>query len=426
MLDARMRGSSHADATPGGITWEVSLHRSVGRKAMAAVAASVLALSAAACGSSSPSSSGSQADSSGKTLNIALIVDVTGIYASISGLALYPMEAAIAQANAKGGVDGYHIDYKVIDSQSTPVGGLTAAREAIADHVFAVVADSTGLMGGLATLAAAKMPVIGDGDVPQWNAGPTLFSISGDITTQNTTAWMKVLISRGDKRIAVPGGTLNVVAAQNWSKLIPYAGGSTCFYRVGIDGTDTASITALAHEIIAAHCQGVASPTMYPGTLQLQIALNQLGANIPVVDAGDFGPSVITQAGSSADNLIYANFFASAYDTSDPGVAQYLAAMKKYEPSQSPYCFCEKGYPIAEWFLHALSQIHGTPTQTKLVAALNSTNGYTVNGLVGPIYEPLFHTQGSLCLSYSTIKNGAWAPLIPGPDPFICGKRLAG
>jgi hypothetical protein len=233
MLDARMRGSSHADATPGGITWEVSLHRSVGRKAMAAVAASVLALSAAACGSSSPSSSGSQADSSGKTLNIALIVDVTGIYASISGLALYPMEAAIAQANAKGGVDGYHIDYKVIDSQSTPVGGLTAAREAIADHVFAVVADSTGLMGGLATLAAAKMPVIGDGDVPQWNAGPTLFSISGDITTQNTTAWMKVLISRGDKRIAVPGGTLNVVAAQNWSKLIPYAGGSTCFYRVG-------------------------------------------------------------------------------------------------------------------------------------------------------------------------------------------------
>jgi branched-chain amino acid transport system substrate-binding protein len=336
-------------------------------------------------------------------------------------------EAAIAAANDAGGVNGYHINYKTYDGQSTPAGGLTAARQAIADHVFAVVAASAGLQGGLPTLNSAKLPTVGDGDVPAWSNAPYLFSISGNILTQNTTAWMQVLINEGRTHIAIPGGTLNPVATENWEKLVPFAGGQLCFGRVGIDGTNTAAITALAHEIIGAHCQGVASPTMYPGTLQLQIALNALGGNVQVVDAADIGPQVIQQAGSSANNLIYANQYATPYDTADPGVAQFLSTVQKYAPGQNVYCgLCMKGYISAVWFLHALGEIQGTPTQSALVTALDSTNGYTADGLIGPITEPAFHSVGTLCLSYSVIKKGAWVPLVGGANPFICGKRFAG
>jgi ABC-type branched-subunit amino acid transport system substrate-binding protein len=337
------------------------------------------------------------------------------------------MEAAIAEANAAGGVNGYHINYKVYDTASSPAGGLNAAREAIADHDFAVVADSIGIAGGLATLAAANMPTIGDGDLPNWAGKPTLFSISGQIVLQNTTAWMEVLVNKGYKRIAIPGGTLNPQAVTNWQHLVPQAGGTLCWSHIGIDGTNTAAIVAVAHEIVAAHCQGVATPTLYPGIEALQAALNELsGGTIPEVEAGDIGSAVLQQYGKTIDNMIYANFFASPYDTADPGVVQYLNAMKTYEPTHNPYCFCEKGYPVTAWFLHALGQVQGTPTQAALVTALDNTHGYTVNGLVGPIMEPQFHTSGSLCLSYSTIQNGQWAPLIGGPNPFICGKPFVG
>jgi ABC-type branched-subunit amino acid transport system substrate-binding protein len=341
--------------------------------------------------------------------------------------ALKVEEAAIAAANAAGGVNGYHINYKVYDSQSTPAGGLTAARQAIADHVFAVLGNSAGIQGGLATLNAAKMPTVGSGYVPAWSNAPYLFSVQGNILTQNTTSWMQVLINEGRTRIAVTGGTINPVATSNWEHLVPFAGGTLCFGRVGIDGTNSAIITALAHEIIAAHCQGVASPTMYPGTLQLQIALNALGGNVQVVDAADTGPQILQQTGNSAANLIYAGQLASPYDTADPGVAQYLATVAKYEPGTNLYCAtCEGGYAAAIWLFHALGQIQGAPTQAALVATLDSTNGYTVDNLVGPITEPAFHTIGTLCLSYSVIRNNQWVPLIGGSFPFLCGKRFTG
>src|SRR5262249_4795227 len=153
---------------------------------------------------------------------------------------------------------------------------------------------------------------------------------------------------------------------------------TSCYDRVGIVGSNSAQLVAVAHQIIAAHCQAVVVPDLYPGALQLQIALNQLGANIPVEDIIDSGEAVIKQAGSSADNLVYANQVATAYDTADPGVAQYLKDMQTYEPNQDPHCGrCVLGYVVAKFFLHGISQLQGPATQTALLNVLNSTKNYT-------------------------------------------------
>src|SRR5262249_48393876 len=137
--------------------WRGNMSRSLGRTVKAAGLTAILVL-AAACSSSSHStssntttaagsastaagsastacssgSSASSAPATGKSLTIGLISDVTGFQAPLTGAGLYTMEAAIAEANAKGGVNGYHINYKVYDSASSPAGGLNAAREAIA------------------------------------------------------------------------------------------------------------------------------------------------------------------------------------------------------------------------------------------------------------------------------------------------------
>jgi ABC-type branched-subunit amino acid transport system substrate-binding protein len=334
-------------------------------------------------------------------------------------------EAALKAANAAGGVDGYKLTWKVYDAGSSPAGGLTAARLAVSDHDFAVIGNWGLPNSGLPALAAAGIPTIGDGDGTAWSGPSDLFSVVGNVMTQNTTAWWQPLISQGRTRIAMVGSGINPSVPPQWEKALPLSGGTLCFGRVGIDGSNSATVVAVAHEIISAHCQGVVGVTLYPGTLQLQIALNQLGANIPVVDEVDSGPAVIQQAGSSADNLIYTNQNATPYATKDPGIVQYLSDMKTYEPSANPYCGrCLLGYASVKWMLHAMSQLNGPATQKGLIDALNSTKNYTVNGLVAPITEPDYHTSGTVCLSGQFIHNGQWVPLVDASYPFTCGKRF--
>jgi branched-chain amino acid transport system substrate-binding protein len=378
----------------------------------------------AATGSSPTKAATGSSAGSGKTIKLALIDDVTGPRSVTVGTGLPAMEAAVAEANAAGGVNGHKITYKVYDAQSTPAGGLQAARAAIGDKVFAVVAMSVGLNSGLPTLSNAGIPTIGDGDSPNWSNRPAIFSISGNLITQNTTAWADVLISQGRTRIAVPGGTINPQATYVWKDLVGFAGGTTCFFRIGIDATNTATIVAVAHQIIEAKCQGVMPPTLGANIAALQQALNQLGGNVAVVDPADIGPEIPQQYGSSIDKLMYANFFASPYTTGNKGVDEYRAAMKKYQPGKPTECFCIKGYAVMKWALHALGQVQGELTQAKFIQALDATHGYDADGLVPPIEFPQFHTVGAVCLSYSVIKNGRWEALKNGPSPFICGKRF--
>jgi hypothetical protein len=68
--------------------------------------------------------------------------------------------------------------------------------------------------------------------------------------------------------------------------------------------------------------------------------------------------------------------------------------------------------------------VSGTPTQKGLIDALNSTKNYTINGLVGAITEPDFHSTGTICLSAQVIQNGQWVPLNNSSYPFTCGKRF--
>jgi hypothetical protein len=234
-----------------------------------------------------------------------------------------------------------------------------------------------------------------------------------------------VFLKEGKTRIALPGGTINPDVISQFETALPITGGHLCYGRTGIVGANTASITAVAHQIISAQCQAVLSLTLYPGTLQLQIALNQLGAHIPVEDLVDAGPAVLKQAGSSADNLIYANQVASPYATADPGVVRYLNAMKTYEPNSEPHCGrCALGYVESQFLFQGLSRLTGPPTQNSLINALNSTTNFTANGLAAPITFPLYHKVGSTCLSYQTIQNGNWVPTLNNSFPFICGKTF--
>jgi hypothetical protein len=232
-------------------------------------------------------------------------------------------------------------------------------------------------------------------------------------------------LNEGRKKIGIVVGNSPgaVVAISTYVHQIPLLGGTVCIKRSGVNSANTASLAALAHEIISAGCQGVLAilDSNNPG---LQLNLNALGGNVQELEYSDVGPTVTQAFGNQVNNLIYANTFASPYTTGSPGITEYLNAMKTYQPSHSPYCICIIGYIGGKFFTHTLALLPHAATQAALISALNSTNGYNEDGLVGPIQFPAFHTTGTGCDGFSVIKKGQWVSLYNGSSDLLCGRVI--
>ena len=72
-------------------------------------------------------------------IRIAAIFSLTGIAARHNMQILEVILATAAKINTKGGVLGRPLELKMYDNESTPIGSLTAARQAVADGVTAVI-----------------------------------------------------------------------------------------------------------------------------------------------------------------------------------------------------------------------------------------------------------------------------------------------
>lgn len=133
----------------------------------ALIACVVLVL--ASCSSSKPSASGSANSGSGSAtsaapVRVALITDLTGVQATLTGQASPAAVKAVAdKVNAAGGISGHPIEIVgPYDSQSTAAGGEAAAQQAVsANPDFVIItSSSTSVSATLPAFAAARIPVI--------------------------------------------------------------------------------------------------------------------------------------------------------------------------------------------------------------------------------------------------------------------------
>jgi ABC-type branched-subunit amino acid transport system substrate-binding protein len=149
-------------------------------------AAMVVSLAAAACSSSSKSSAGSTGG--GHTLTVGIITDVTGPAASGNKSSIQGMEAA---ANTLAKNAGYHLNFVIGDSQTSPAAVLAAAKKLVLqDHVAAVLPVSAVMFGAASYLTQQGVPVVGaPEDGPEWIPSHNMFPIYGylDTTKVGTT-----------------------------------------------------------------------------------------------------------------------------------------------------------------------------------------------------------------------------------------------
>jgi len=186
-----------------------------GRKLLLALSVVLLTVAMAAGCSSSKSSGGSgSASGNGKAIKIAIVADLTGPAPAI-GSAAASFQAAIAQINAKGGINGHKINTTIHDTTGTSTGVATATRAAIEDHPDALFITSNMTTPALPPIFQAKITTM---SIPAVKTALSPTPNPYFFTTQPDASLIGGVLANGLIRVAggsVQGKKIAVVTIKN-------------------------------------------------------------------------------------------------------------------------------------------------------------------------------------------------------------------
>jgi branched-chain amino acid transport system substrate-binding protein len=419
--------------------------RYLSRKHLLGVATLVSALAVTtACsssggGSSSSATTGGASSSSGGATGSTITIGGTG---SISSSVLSQPErqgaeqAAISVINAAGGVNGHPLKLDWCDTKNDANGEFTCMRQLAADKVTAIVAP--GLIvdqssRGLKYAAAQGIPIIGgQGLSPAEFSTPGVFPLASGIPGWSY-GQVVALVNAGCKHIALFGdneaGSLYILG---FTQAAMQLAGITPVRYVKTDQNADPTFAQGAAQAIAGGVDCVvfdSSPTYGAKAVQ---ALRGAGFKGPIASiTGVFVQPIITSLGANANNLYLTSQMALNTDTSNPGVQAFLAAMKKYAPSDDTNETAMTAWTAVQLFADVAKTISGGIDSASVLAAMNNlstpiglqTAGpYQVKGVTSPLkdYPRMYNNM----VAIGVVKDGKLAPAGSGGfvDPF---KALA-
>lgn len=247
-------------------------------------------------------------------------------------------EAAIAEINAAGGVNGHKLKLVFCDTQNNPNGELSCMRQLVQDKVSAIItpgliADQSGR--GYLVAAAAKIPVLGgQGLTPVEFTTPGNFPIGSGIPGW---AYGQVadLLQHGAKKIAFfgttdPGSQYIIKLSQAALESANVAAVRT----VVVDPSTDPTFASGAAKVMADGVDGIVFDSSPLDAPRAVAALRAAGYNglISSITA-IFATATLKALGSQANGLLLTSQLALTSDTANAGVSQFLADMKKYQPS---------------------------------------------------------------------------------------------
>ena len=355
---------------------------------VAAPLAAVLAMTLAACGSSSSSrSSGSQASpavagalgtpkaATGTPVRIGYMTD--GETASIDDSSEVPAaQAAVKYINGYlGGLDGHVLSLDVCDDQQTPSGATNCANQFITDKVPAVLYNASGQGGTLfKILAAANIPLVAYDSVDE----PTLLAKAGayvltNALTANFAGPAKIAQLAGATRAA--DIVIDVPAASGPAKSL-----DPVIYKNAGVAVDVIAIPPGTADMTP---QIEAELTKNPDQLAVVGDVTFCTSAIKAIKTVAFAkPVVIIQqciTSTSAAGIPggYAGLklvATSTTDPNDPDVKVYTAAMKLWEPATPPFVngVTAGGWATVLGFARAMSGLSGDVTPATVAATISS------------------------------------------------------
>lgn len=397
-------------------------------------------LVAAGCSSNSSSSgsstttgsTGNGTGSGSKTITVGVLTDQTGPGASEFGTAVAGVKAGVGVA----ATEGYHINYVVGDTGTSPAGALTAAQKMVEqDHVFAVIGLSALTFSASDYLTSHGIPVVGASfDGPEWllPKSTNMFSVFGNLDyTKVTTVVGQFMKSQGVTRLGTLGYSISpssaaaaraaAVSAQAQGIQAPYVNDSFPF------GSTNVAPVALAMK--SANVDGI-DLGVDPNTgFALVTALNQEGVHLKsALLATGYGGDLLN-SGAAAIQAAQGNDFLSTFEP----IEMHTAATQKLQSAMATYAgvhvdptFAQYlGYLSIDGLVLGLKGAGANPTQSSVITSLSHITAYDAAGLFGGHVtidwskRPMGNTQCYWVTKFS----GSSFHLISGSDP-VCGTII--
>ena len=395
---------------------------SAGGRRIAAVSASLALLAVlTACGSAGSGAGGED------TIKVMQIVDITS-----PAIVSYPQiaeagKSAVADINARGGIDGKTIDLVTCDSKVDPNATTNCARQAVSEGVVAVIgtyaqnADKI-----IPILEQAKIPYI-----PAYAAAPQEFrsNISFPINSQMTNvAGLGVVTGRECKSTDI--ALIDAPGLETLGALM----------QAGLESEGSPEPTVISIPLSPGDYSGQAAQIVESGADCLIAFVGPANAAVlyPALEAAGFHGRIAGYQGNSiSPNLIEAtpDLLESALNVSffipytDPKWDTYREIVAKYsDPKQ--YDFSTAGAQLAYLDYLVFEQVVGTilkdgddVTAASLLAQLNKTSAAETGGLLpvldftqeAPIkdYPRMFNRQ----IAFEIVEGGEQVPL--GDGQFV-------
>jgi ABC-type branched-subunit amino acid transport system substrate-binding protein len=299
---------------------------------------------------------------------------------------------------------------------------IDCARQMVADHVVAVInpdflANQTGEPYKI--LAQAGIPVVGDSGLsPAGMASPNSFPLAGGLP-----GWV---FGADDNAIRAGATKISILTdtnpASEFAGKLAAAGLAVAKIKpvsvVTADATSDPTFASAAAKATAGGVNGIVialAPLSLPKVI---VALRQAGYKGIISSLSAIVPGqIIAALKSAANGILLSSQTALTTDTANPGVAQFLADMKKSQPSAVLDERTETGWAAMMLFSKATASLSSF-TPATVLGAMKSVSTPIDLQIIGPWKSvgatspvKMFPQLGfNPTVAYGVVKNGQTVP----------------
>ncbi len=347
-------------------------------------------------------------DAGAETLKIGVIAPLTGEGADYGNAMKQGIEMAIAEINAKGGINGRKLEAVYEDDKLQPKEGVSAFRKLVTMHKVPVIIGSAASRVTLSIAPVAEeqrvvlLSSISTADALR-DAGDYIFRNVPPNRLQGRTAAQFVLqyLQRKRAGLIYKNDDYGASLAEAFRQYYREGGGTIVFDEpYGVDQQD---FRPLLSKLKAAQPEVVFMPGNYQDNAIILKQARELGLTMPFIGGdGAFSTELIKLAGKAAENSYYTMMGVPKNERVEAFVRDFKS---RYNTQEEPNVFVFYAYDAMMVVAKAIEK--GGYNAEGIKNAL-----YTVDhdGITGPIK---FDQYGEVDKSYSiyTVKNNQFVLL---------------
>ena len=384
------------------------------------------------------------ASGSPKPITIGFIGDLTGPAASSFADGPQGAQAAIAEQNAKGGVNGHKLKLIVVDDESNPTDNVTASKDLVSKGAFGIVQGSSFGYADAVYSHSVGIPETSDCECGESFFEPTYINMFGMPTSVSSGAeingilYSNTVLAQFFKDIGVTklaglayaGSGASAQALQELFDAGTKVGGASQCYSNPSVPFGTVDFTTDVLAIQSAGCNGLMGGFVDASDIGMAQAIKDSGTNIKQVYLSGYDSSILSSASATA--ALQGAYIASPVNFSSPNASSkaMLDSLKRYDSSYTggiPDLGLWGGYLATEIMIYGLELAGKNPTRTAFITNLRKVSDYTAGGiLAGPVSFAHLGTPKMLssvaCSYFMQVKGSKFVVYKNKP---ICGPNFS-